>query len=191
MMILQFLILFSFIIAEPNLEKPIEATGPDHISLIIHQDLINDFFTNLGKIKGSKNAFDWNLKNPRINIANDKAVFNAEIQIYNNILSVTQDVIGKVDISYNKDENLIIIKIVDADVIIDIAGYDVGKIDIGKYFSKPLKLNGPQAVSEHIEFVMPSGKNSVIDVVVNSHSLKLIEGGIKLSTSLGFESIIE
>ena len=37
---------------------------------------------------------------------------------------------GKVDVSYNKDDNLIIIKIVDADVVIDIAGYDVGKIDI-------------------------------------------------------------
>jgi hypothetical protein len=190
-MILQLFILFSFILAEPNLEKSIESIGPDHISLIIHQDLINDFFTNLGKIKGSSNAFDWNLKNPRINITSDKAVFNAEIQIYNNILSVTKDVIGKVDISYNKNDNLIIIKIVDADVIIDIAGYDVGKIDIGKYFSKPLKLNGPQAVSNHIEFVMPSGKSKIIDVIVNSHSLKLIDGGIKLSTSLGFESIIE
>ena len=38
---------------------------------------------------------------------------------------------------------------------------------------------------------MPSGKNKRIDVVVNSYSLKLIEGGIKLSTSLGFNSIEE
>ncbi len=41
-MILQLFILFSFIIAEPNLEKSIESTGPDHISLIVHQNLIND-----------------------------------------------------------------------------------------------------------------------------------------------------
>ena len=190
-MIISFFILFSFIIAEPNFEKPVELTGPDHISLIVHQDLINDFFVNLGKIQGSKNAFEWNLKNPRVNIRNEKAVFNAEIQIYNSLISVTQDVIGKVDVSYNKDDNLIIIQIVDADVIIDIAGYDVGKIDIGKYFSKPLKLNGPQSVSDHIEFMMPSGENKIIDVVVNSHSLELIEGGIKLSTSLGFKSIAE
>ena len=190
-MILPLFILFSFIIAEPNFEKPVELKGPDHISLIVHQDLINDFFKNLGKIQGSKNPFQWNLKNPRINIRNNKAVFNAEIQIYNNIISVTQDVIGKVDVSYNKDDNLIIIQIIDADVVIDIAGYDIGKIDIGKHFSKPLKLNGPQAVSEHVEFMMPSGENKVIDVVVNSHLLELIEGGIKLSTSLSFKSIIE
>ena len=36
---------------------------------------------------------------------------------------------GKVDVSYNKDDNLIIIQIIDADVVIDIAGYDIGKID--------------------------------------------------------------
>ena len=85
-MILPLFILFSFIIAEPNFEKPVELKGPDHISLIVHQDLINDFFKNLGKIQGTKNPFQWNLKNPRINIRNNKAVFNAEIQIYNNII---------------------------------------------------------------------------------------------------------
>ena len=190
-MILKLIILFSFLYSEPVLDNSVELKGPDHISLIIHQDLINDFFANLGKIKGEIKSFDWNLKNSRINISKEKAVFNAEIQIYNNLLSITQDVIGKVDISYDKLNNLIIIQIVDADVIIDIAGYDIGKIDIGKYFSKPLKLNGPQAVSDYIEFAMPSGKNKRIDVVVNSYSLKLIEGGIKLSTSLGFNSIIE
>lgn len=190
-MFIQFFILVSFLLATPKLDQSVELSGPDHISLIVHQDLINDFFINLGSIKGEVKSFDWNLKNPRIKISNEKAVFNAEIQLYNNILSVTQDVVGKVDISYDRHNNLIIIKIVDADVIIDIAGYDIGKVDIGKYFSKPLKLNGPQAVSDHIEFAMPSGKNKRIDVVVNSYSLKLIEGGIKLSTSLGFNNIIE
>jgi len=38
---------------------------------------------------------------------------------------------------------------------------------------------------------MPSGEQKIIDVVVNSHSLELIDGGIKLSTSLGFKSIVE
>ena len=65
------------------------------------------------------------------------------------------------------------------------------ELAIREKISKPLKLNGPQAVSDHIEFAMPSGKNKRIDVVVNSYSLKLIEGGIKLSTSLGFNSIEE
>ena len=190
-MLFHFFILFSFLIAAPEIDQPVELSGPDHISLIVHQDLINDFFINLGKIKGKKKSFDWNLKNPKINISSEKAVFNAEIQLYNNLLSVTQDVVGKVDVSYDKLNNLIIIKIVDADVIIDIAGYDIGKIDIAGYFSKPLKLNGPQAVSDNIEFAMPSGINKKIDVVVNSYSLKLIEGGIKLSTSLGFNNIIK
>ena len=84
-MLIHFFILFSFLVAVPVTDQNVELSGPDHISLIVHQDLINDFFINLGKIKGKKKSFDWNLKNPRINISNEKAVFNAEIQLYNNL----------------------------------------------------------------------------------------------------------
>ena len=44
------------------------------------------FLPNLGSIKGEIKSFDWNLKNSRINISKEKAVFNAEIQIYNNLI---------------------------------------------------------------------------------------------------------
>ena len=168
-------------------DKSAELSNPDHISLLIHEDLLNEFFSNMGVIKGGGKNYEWKLKKPRIEISKNKAVFKAKIQVVSGILSSTQDVLGKVDVSYDKDENLIIVKIVKADVIIDIGGYDIGKINIGKYFSKPLKLNGPQAVSEHIEFTLPSGDIRTIDITVLSYTLDLIEGAIKVSTSLGFE----
>ena len=167
-------------------DKSEEMLAPDHISMLIHEDLINEFFKNMGKISGGDKNFEWNLENPRIDITDKKAVFRAEIQVVYGILSSTQDVIGKVDVRYNPGENLIIVEVVDADVIIDIAGYDIGKIDIGKHFSKPLKLSGPQSVSENIEFALPSGKIRKIDISVKSHKLDLIDGAIKVSTSLGF-----
>ena len=183
-------ILLSFVLTQPKSEK-IEMGGADHISLIVHEDLINEFFANMGQIKGELGAgFDWFLKNPRIRISQEKAIFKAEIQVKSSLLSVTRDVIGKVDISYSKQDNLIIISIVDADVIIDIGGYDLGKVDIGKHFKKSLRLNGPQAVSDFVEFELPSGGKRRIDIEVISYSLNLIDGAIKVSTSLGFESVI-
>jgi hypothetical protein len=183
-------ILLSFVLAQPESEK-IEMGGADHISLIIHEDLINEFFANMGKIKGELGAgFDWSLKNSRISISQDKAIFKAEIQVKSSLLSVTRDVIGKVDVSYNKEDNLIIISVVEADVIVEIGGYDLGKVDIGKHFKKSLRLNGPQAVSDFVEFELPSGGNRRIDIEVVSYSLNLIDGAIKVSTSLGFESVI-
>jgi hypothetical protein len=183
-------ILLSFVLTQPKSEK-IEMGGADHISLIIHEDLINEFFANMGKIKGELGAgFDWSLKNPRIRISQEKAVFKAEMQVKSSLLSVTRDVIGKVDISYSKEDNLIIISVVEADVIVEIGGYDLGKVDIGKYFKKSLRLNGPQAVSDFVEFELPSGGKRRIDIEVVSYSLNLIDGAIKVSTSLGFESVI-
>ena len=38
-------IISSFILAEPNSEK-LEMSGTDHISLLIHEDLINEFLKN-------------------------------------------------------------------------------------------------------------------------------------------------
>ena len=187
---LVFYILLSCALSNPKSEK-IEMGGADHISLIIHEDLINEFFANMGKIKGDLGGgFDWFLKNPKIRISQEKAIFKAEMQVKSSLLSVTRDVVGKVDISYNKDDNLIIISVVEADVIVDIGGYDLGKVDIGKHFKKSLRLNGPQAVSDFVEFKLPSGGKRRIDIEVVSYSLKLIDGAIKVSTSLGFESVI-
>ena len=186
-------ILLSFVFSQNEivqLENKIEeVSGPDHISMLVHEDLINAFFENMGMITGGGKNYEWRLKNHRIVITDEKAVFKAEIQVVSGILSSTQDVIGKVDVRYDKENNLIIVEVVSADVIIDIAGFDIGKINIGKHFSKPLILDGPKGVSEHVEFELPSGKVRTIDISVKSYSLNLIEGAIKVSTSLGFNVV--
>ena len=168
-----------------------EMFAPDHISMLVHEDLINEFFRNMGVITGGGKNYEWKLKKSRIIISDKKAVFKAELQVSSGILSSTHDVIGKVDVRYDQERNLIIVEVVRADVIIDIAGYDIGKINIGKHFSKPLELDGPHGVSEYVEFMLPSGKIRKINVSVRSYSLDLIEGAIKVSTSLGFEVIEE
>ena len=177
----------AFLFPQPSIDL-VEGGDVEHISLIIYEDLINEFFSNMGKIKKKEKNYEWALKNPRISIKDKKAIFEAEIQVKNSLLSVTKDVLGKVDVSYDKEENIILVSVVEADVIVDIAGYDIGKIDIGKHFKKSLKLNGPQAVSEYVEFPLPNGDIRKVDIEVKSYSLDLIDGAIKESTSLGFKS---
>ena len=196
-MCISFLILYIFsslVFSQTDAIVPdsenLEMAGPDHISLLIHEDLINEFFKNMGQFVGGGKNYNWKLKNPRVRITKEEALFNGEIQVSAGILSTTYDVIGKIDVFYDKDENVVILKIVSADVIIDIAGYDIGKINIGKHFSKPLTLDGPQAVSEYIEFPLPSGDIRRINVTVESYSVNLIEGAIKVSTSLGFKAVV-
>ena len=177
----------AFLFPQPSIDL-VEDGDVEHISLIIYEDLINEFFSNMGKIKKKEKNYEWVLKNSRISIKDKKAIFEAEIQVKNSFLSVTKDVVGKVDVSYDKEENIILVSVVEADVIVDIAGYDIGKIDIGKHFKKSLRLNGPQAVSEYVEFPLPNGDIRKVDIEVKSYSLDLIDGAIKVSTSLGFKS---
>ena len=41
---------------------------------------------------------------------------------------------------------------------------------------------------EHVEFPLPNGDIRKVDIEVKSYSLDLIDGAIKVSTSLGFKS---
>ena len=52
-----------------------EVFAPDHISMLVHEDLINEFFNNMGVIIGGGKNYEWRLKNSRIEITNEKAIF--------------------------------------------------------------------------------------------------------------------
>ena len=86
-----------------------ELFAPDHISMLVHEDLINEFFRNMGVITGGGKNYEWRLKKPRIVISNEKAVFKAELQVVSGILSSTHDVIGKVDVQYDQEWHLMML----------------------------------------------------------------------------------
>ena len=147
----------------------------------------------MGEIKGEGSSsiveYVWFLLNPRIEIKEDGDSFFAQIRIKgdNNLVPfrVTWDVIGDVSITYDKDENILDIKVIKADVVLDV----IGNIDIAKHFTKSLKLDGPQGIAEEVEFKLPSGKIRKMSVEVVSYNLKLIEDAVKVSTSLGFKTV--
>jgi len=167
-----------------------------HISLIIHEDLINSFFNNMGEIKGegTNPIFDytWYLLNPRVEIKEGQASFHAKVRAKTKNFRTTKDVIGTVRVSYSKDTNLVEVKVDEADVVLDIDVFgkkiELGKLDIAKYFSKSLKLKGPQAFDKQVDFTLPNGQKRNIDIDVVSYQLNLIENAIELSTFLAFKT---
>ena len=109
---------------------------------------MNDFFKAMGKIEGGGSGssidYTWELKNPRIDINVDEAIFSAKINAKTDLFSITKDVKGTVDITYDETDNIIQIVIDKADVILDVNLFGnnivLAEIDIAKYFSKPLNF---------------------------------------------------
>ena len=191
-----FLLFISLIWTQDTLSTQTEDITP-HVSLLIHEELINDFFKEMGEIKGGgKGAsinYTWQLKNPRIDVSLDEAIFTAKINAKTDFLSITKDVKGTVDISYDMDENIIQIFIDKADVILDVDFFGnnvvLAEIDIAKYFSKPLRLDGPKSFNNHIDYKLPTGEIKMMRVTTKSYKLVLIEDAIQLITTLDFNSI--
>ena len=190
------LLFISLIFTENVSINQIKENNP-HVSLIVHEQLLNDFFKAIGKIKGSGSGssidYEWHLKNPRIDIKPDDAIFTAKLNAKTDLFSITKDVKGTVDISYNVSDNIIQIVIDKADVILDVDLFGnnvvLAEIDIAKYFSKPLRLDGPKSLNSEIDYKLPTGEMKKMKVTTESYQLKLIEDAIQLITTLNFKTM--
>ena len=89
--------------------------------------------------------------------------------------------------------NIIQIVVDRADVILDfdLFGNNVvlAEIDIAKYFSKPLRLDGPKSFDNQIDYTLPTGEKKKMSVTTKSYELILVEDAIQLITTLDFNTI--
>ena len=165
-----------------------------HISLSLHEELINDFFLNMGTIEGEGETafvkYNWELIEPKIDIEEDTILFFSRIKLKVGQLKTHKDVKGWVSASYNQDTNKIELKIEEAKVILDFDLFGkkivLTEIDIAHYFSKAFNLNGPQPMSEHIEFDLPSGEKRQIKVKTNQSFMEIKKDKILVKTALDF-----
>ena len=165
-----------------------------HISLRLHENLINDFFKNMGDVEGKGKAaiasYRWKLIEPRIDIEEDTILFFSKIRLSVGELKTHKNVEGWVSASYNQETNKVQLKIEEAKVIldIDIFGNNVvlTELDIAHYFKKPFNLNGPQPMSDHLEFDLPNGDIRKIKVATNQSYMILEKDAIVVKTSLHF-----
>ena len=166
-----------------------------HITLKLHENLINDFFANMGDIEGKGKAaiasYKWKLIKPRIDIEEDTILFSSKIKLSVGELKTHKDVKGWVSAHYNQETNKIQLKIEEAKVILDIDLFGnnvvLTELDIAHYFSKAFNLNGPNPMSEHIEFNLPNGEIRQIKVATTQSYMLLEKDAIVVKTALDFK----
>ena len=172
-----------------------EGSNKYHISLLLHEELINDFFKNMGEIEGSGESslvsYKWNLLEPSIDIQKDTILFNSKIRLSVGDLKTHKDVIGWVSANYDQEVNKVKLKIEEAKVILDLDLFGknvvITEIDIAHYFSKPFNLDGPKPMSDFVEFDLPNGKKRQIDVKTDSSIMTVINDAIMVRTLLDFQ----
>ena len=165
-----------------------------HITLSLHEDLINDFFKGMGEISGKGEtaivSYQWKLVEPKIDIEEDTILFFSKIKLSVGELKTHKNVEGWVSAYYNQETNKVHLKVEEAKVILDINIFGnnvvLTELDIAHYFSKPFKLNGPQPMAEHIEFDLPNGDVREIKVGKDQSYMMLEKDAILVKTSLNF-----
>tara|TARA_Y100001970_G_scaffold102332_1_gene128534 strand:+ start:81 stop:698 length:618 start_codon:yes stop_codon:yes gene_type:complete len=164
----------------------------NHLELFIHQDIINNFLSSIGKIegKGKIGGFDyhWKVSNFYILIDQEKAEFFGTIKLESGQFSREDLIVGNVLVSYDETENLIYVKIDDVDIDIDISHIfntipkDVVNInvDLSQYFSEPFQIQAPQPKTT--TYPVPMSSDSTQTIILNNKESKLylVENGIKI-----------
>ena len=151
-------VVFSFLISQDD-------SLNYHISLSLHEELINDFFNGMGEISGKGEtaigSYRWKLLEPRIDIEKDTILFISTVRLSVGDMKTHKNVQGWVSAIFNQETNKVELKIEEATVVLDLDIFGknvvITELDIAHYFSKPFYLNGPQPMTEHIEFNLPNG----------------------------------
>tara|TARA_Y100000996_G_scaffold306240_2_gene243135 strand:+ start:982 stop:1563 length:582 start_codon:yes stop_codon:yes gene_type:complete len=183
-----YILLLSLVISQD------EQLSDYHISLSLHENLINDFFSNMGDIEGrgetAIGSYNWKLVEPRIDIEEDTILFFSKVRLSVGDLKTYKEVKGWVSATYNQEINKVILQIEEAEVILDIdifgKNFIITELDISEYFDKPFKLSGPQPMSDNIEFNLPDGSKREIFIGTNQSYMVLTKDAILVKTSLVF-----
>ena len=192
---LYIIILFSFLFSHVVQDSTqIIQEDPYHISLIVHEELINDFFRNMGKIEGKGEtglmSYRWKLIDPKIDIEEDTILFISKIRLSVGDFKTHKNVEGWVSATFDQAINKIKLKIEEAKVILDIDLFGKNIVltesDIAHYFTDAFNLNGPAPMSELVEFNLPNGETRQINVQTNQSYLSIIKDAILVKTTLGF-----
>ena len=166
-----------------------------HISLTLHESLINDFFSNMGAIEGkgeiSVGSYNWKLIEPRIDIESDTILFSSRVRLSVGEFKTYEEVRGWVSAVYNQSTNKVILQVEEAEVILDIdiwgKNFIITELDIASYFKTPFKLDGPQPMADHIKFTAPGGEERKVQVSTKQSYMILTKDAILVKTSLDFK----
>ena len=166
-----------------------------HLSLIIHENLINDFFSNMGEITGSGGnsvaSYEWKLVNPHVEIEQETIHFISDISISVGDYSTTKNIIGYISSTFDSVTNSIDLKIEEAKVVIDVdfwgSNYIVTELDLAGFFPNAFSLNGPNVLNKQVDFKLPNGETRIVSVELKESYLVLDKDIIQVYSILDFK----
>ena len=180
---------------EPAAQTKSEVDVPD-ATVAVHERALNNFLAVVGPVSGrgkfdlvgSKSEYTWSVRNPRIELSADKAVFIADASVKVGPVNYRSDAKGEVEVKYNTADNRISVKVLKADFEVYTKIFKkkvhITTVDVSKFYRPEFEFAGPQPVQESVPVEMPDGSVKTVYISTKDQVLRLEEGRIVVASNL-------
>ena len=172
----------------------------DDVQVVLQESVVNKVLRAIGNFSDTSRysvlffhgTYKWTVIDPKIELkANGKAEFRCDVQVEAGFLSYRDEVIGDADVWYDKEKNLINIKIQHGlfEIYTHIFGakMHIKDVDLAEYYSEPLTFEGPKTLmSTSMDFTMPDNSKKTIYVIPYECSLVVEEKKIIVKCEMQF-----
>ena len=163
--------------------------------VVLYESMFNKFLAAVGQISGGgkfkkafiKTDYTWKIKNARIDLEPNNAVFHAVADIKAKGITFTEKVKGSVDVKYDPVRNVISVKVREAKFDVKILGVKVATIDLARYYKPKFEFAGPQPIQKFVMIDLPDGKKKKINITTTSRNFKIYKDKIIVVSTLSFK----
>jgi hypothetical protein len=160
--------------------------------------MLNKCFAALGPISGKEpykvlfmnDSFQWTLINPKIHLHPGKADFTTDVSVKAGPFSYTTTCTGDVGIWFDRQKNLINVKITKClvEIYTKFLGtkYHIKYIDLASQFTDPFTFEGPVSTNTEMDMEMPDGTIRRLYMVATDCDLSVKEKQIVVPCEVEF-----
>ena len=193
-----FCTLVSSSIFSPTFSQINTNSKENDLTVVLHESGLNKLINTVGEISGEgtyeimfiKSSYTWLLKNTKIELIKDSAIFETDVEIKTGFDTYFDHVIGTMVVSYNKKKNEISINLLDAIVHLraSILGksFTIKKIQLADYFKQGFVFDGPATAAKEMKLALPNGTIKVIDSKIDDVNIFIEENKIRVCGELYF-----
>jgi hypothetical protein len=195
-----FIALFFLIPSLLLAQNPSKSPASTFDSVItINQNALSRFLQIIGPISGTTNIqsallnseVKWTVKNPKIILKNNAALFSADVNIIaKNGLVYNTVAKGEVGISYVPSKNIISVKVKRAsfELAFNLFGnkFHLTDIDITKYYNADMDFSAPQTVPTTMVVFLPDGSQKSVSINSVKRNLSIEPEYVVVTSELDF-----
>ena len=105
-------------------------------------------------------------------------------------ITIKDKVKGKLDVSYNGENNIISMKVVEAKFPIKIKilgkSIKIATVDISKYYQPKFEFNGPEPVQKEVTVDVGGKLPRVVSVTVSGHTIKPVQDALVVAVNIAY-----